>query len=180
VSEFQVVEDDEFEHDEGEKCISAGCVKHDTHWHDDFAYLNKNRLPVPDDAPTLETVKHLLDHTIQDNGDEPVYRFAVIYVNAQTGTLQVMTNPGMSHPATINLLGRALSIIAFQEAQAEQEAERIVVTGMGDALRRAVQRGGGNDMPDLSAILGGINPTGPRKAEPRKADDKDDMREGYL
>src|SRR5271166_1769348 len=128
------------------------CITHDEHWQDDFAYTNDDRLPVPEDAPRLSEVAKLIMHATKEGDNPVIYRFSLVYVDAATGNLQVITNPGMSGPASVNLLARAASVIAFQEAQLEKQAQQLLAGGLKTALRGAVEHGEG--LPNLAAIFG--------------------------
>ena len=128
------------------------CITHDEHWQDDFAYTNDDRLPVPEDAPRLSEVAKLIKHATKEGDNPVIYRFSLVYVDAATGNLQVITNPGMSGPASINLLARAASVIAFQEAQLEKQAQQLLAGGLKTALRGAVEHG--EELPNLAAIFG--------------------------
>lgn len=162
---------DENEHDDHDKT----CMVHDNHWQDDYAYVSSERrterLESGEDPPRTADMAQIIG-TLED---VPIYRFAVVYVNAETGNIQVATNPGMSGAKSINLLTRAAAIMAFQEASEEDQAEAIILHGMKRGLATAIA--GEGEMPDLSGILGGL----PNMPQPvKEVDDKADMRDGYL
>lgn len=159
------------------------CQVHDDHWQDDYAYVgSEKRLEAlkegPGELPSTESMAELISQL----EDVIVFRFALVYVNGETGNIQVATNPGMETPGAINLLAKAISVMAFQEAQLEGEAKHIVNMGMKEALKNALQ--GGGEMPDLSRLLGGLpNPLMPVEDD-TEGDERDrglhDMRDGYL
>ena len=162
---------DKFEgHDENEHDHEHGktCIAHDDHWQDDFAYVSEKRLPVPENAPRTAQMAAM----VADLDDVPIYRFAIVYVNAKTGNIQLATSPGVSAPASMNLLAKAISTLAFQEAYEERMAEQMLNSGLRDALKKAVE--GDGDIPDLSSVFGGMRETDD------VIDDVKNMRDGYL
>lgn len=122
-------------HDHGGDRNLRACLEHDEnhHWEDDEAYVETgDRLPVPEYAPTWEDIVTLLDNNPPE-GDSHIYRFAIVFVNAEDGQIGVFANPGAEPPSVINLLARAVSIMAFQQ----NEKGRI----MGEMLMGAIKGG---------------------------------------
>lgn len=150
---------------------SKECFGHDEHWQDDFAFVSEHRLPVPEDAPTLKTVAQVINQAAKDGGNVPVYRFAVIYVEAESGRIEVMTNPGMSRPAAMNLLTRATSLMAYQDAREEQEAVQMV-SGLGHFRPGTVL--------DLKSLFSEGLSTADEVTEDESSDDRSRMKGGYL
>lgn len=114
-------------HEHGPMC------PHNEHWHDDYAFTDEERLPIPDGAPTMHTVIDRISKTFDDDNNPVVYRFAMVYVNAESGQMQIVTNPGMGSSGTINLLSHAVSTLAFQE----DYHDRIQAATMGAAIQAA-------------------------------------------
>src|SRR5271166_1589238 len=94
-----------------------GCIAHDTgkHWVDDLAYIHESdRVPVPEYAPTYSDMLQV----IQENApkDDPaVYRFALVFVDGESGLINCLSSGGSEVSACINLLSRAISIMAHHE-----------------------------------------------------------------
>jgi len=132
---------------------TRGCPMHDKngHWVDDLAYTEEEkRLPVPDNAPRFTEVISVLKENIPE-GNPPVYRFALVMVNGETGLLNILA-PGQSTAgATINLLSRAVSQLAFQEHMMER-ATNNAMRGIMGMVRRGMEDGGDElplELPDL-------------------------------
>lgn len=161
------------DHDENEEGHEHDktCFAHDDHWQDDYAYTSEARLPVPEDAPRTAEMAKL----ISELEDVPIFRFAVVYVNAETGRVQLATNPGMATMAAANLLAKAIGILSYQEAYQERMAQQMLHRGLGKAISKAMM--GEGEMPDLSVILGGIPA---EKEDEEIVDTIRNMREGYL
>lgn len=159
---------DENEHDCSEHEHDKTCMAHDEHWQDDFAYTSTKRLPVPENAPRTAQMAKM----IGELDDVPIYRFALVYVDAKTGNVQLASSPGVSPSAAMNLLAKAISTLAFQEAYQERIAEQMLHRGLGQALAKAMV--GEGEMPDLTSILGG------EPDELKPVDDIKNMRDGYL
>lgn len=123
------------------------CLGHDTHmhWVDDIAYTEENtRIPVPDNAPTLRDIAALLSQSIPE-GDPKVYRFAVVYVDGETGKLDVFASRDNIY-STINLLTRAASIMAFQEYEQAKHTNDFLRQMLGRAAKAMPTL---PDMPEL-------------------------------
>lgn len=115
----------EQEHEDGYGV--KACPMHDEsgHWQDDEAYIDDDRLPIPDNAPTWgDLIAKLRDN--KPENDPIVYRFALVFVDAKTGLMNVYASPGQSHNMTINLMSRACAIMAFQVSQEEKMTEHML------------------------------------------------------
>jgi hypothetical protein len=125
-------------HHEGETGIhgNRSCPEHDPnkHWWDDYAYVyedNPEQCPnrFSDILKTLEVNK--------PEGDPRIYRFLLVYVDAESGKMDVLGNPGNSEYAAINLLTRAASLIAYTtEMQDNHEREKMLEMMGGKRMMR--------------------------------------------
>jgi hypothetical protein len=113
----------EYESDEYKNSHNSTCQEKDPqqHWVDDFAYASTERLPIPDDAPHADDMIKLLQKFARKTGNAPIYRFVLVCVDAECGNIIVVPSPGTHGPGIINLLSRAVSILAFQDALNEEE-----------------------------------------------------------
>jgi hypothetical protein len=147
------------------------CFGHDKHWMDDSVYVNygEEGAPVEDDSPGKEELIDLLEAAIDD--DQKIFRFALVFVD-EKGFIQLGTNPGMTPDTTINLLAKAISIMAVQEQIDDQMAYAQGMQKLGKALGMAAN--GEGPMPDLSSIFGGMDDNDSEEII------TNNMREGYL
>lgn len=116
------------------------CPHHDTsgHWMDDMAFVDDDRLPIPDEAPRWDKMSKAIKKAQPD--DNPViYRFCLVFVNAETGLPEVLANPGSDPISSINLLTRAASIMAYQHNEREEKMREAIMKQFGGANIRAFQ-----------------------------------------
>ena len=117
------------------------CPRHDLgkHWIDDLAYTQENtRLPVPTGAPTFRDMLEVIRQSAPEDNPS-VYRFALVFVDGETGGINCLSSAGLEVSSTINLLSRAISIIAFQDMRAERGAMNIV-SGLVTRLRNGYRQ----------------------------------------
>ena len=134
------------------------CFVHDPngHWHDDMSYISENE-PIPEGARRpvwAELVKKLSEYL---PGDTELDRFTLVYVKTDTRMIDIVGNPGSSPLTVINLLSRAASIIAFQEAKLQDDdATATMKTILGRLLssRDDIEpESGVEDVPGLGQYL---------------------------
>src|ERR1700739_4887795 len=91
-----MTENDEHTHDDDTEART--CPVHDPsgHWRDDFQYVRPDVAASDDDNNHISDIAELLTEFITIEGNVPIYRFALAYVNAATGLIQIVTDPGMS------------------------------------------------------------------------------------
>ena len=168
-------EDEQHEHD-------AMCFAHTDHWRDDeqFVFASQGG-ETQDDPPTFEDMLDVLSNNLSE--DNPVvFRFALTWVNDE-GHIQIASPGGSSSTEIINLLTRAASILAFQDAQMERVAHGMLDNGLKGALGHALS--GEGELPDLSAIFDNNRrekPPKQRNMVKGKVDHikPDEMKDGYL
>lgn len=104
------------------------CPKHEEngHWIDDLAYTQEeDRLPIPDHAPRYDDMVRMIQANMPE-GNPSVYRFALVFVDGETGGINALTSMGQDTAASINLLANAIRLVAFQDMRTERAISRTV------------------------------------------------------
>jgi hypothetical protein len=125
------------------------CFGHDSHWMDDSVYVNEGPEGAADCANSTKDLVKLLSSELPD---EKIYRFALVTVDDK-GFIQLSTSPGMAHDNVVNLLSRAISILAVQRGIDERNDRVDFLESLGEAVGMAMT--GDGEMPDLTVLLGG-------------------------
>lgn len=142
--------------EEAEHEHNRTCFGHDRHWMDDEVYVRygDDGAPVHDDAPNNNDLLEILQASLDK--EQLNYRFALVIVN-EKGGIQCATNPGATAMATMNLLARAVSIMAMQHDLEARETSNAFMSGLGDLLRKGVETGAvkigqynPDEMPDVN------------------------------
>jgi hypothetical protein len=137
-----------------DSCDDIRCIQHDKnrHWEDDMKYvdpLNIDDIP-PEQIPSWDMmVQKITEAKPDDTGG--IYRFALVIVDQKTGLMDVLGSPGQDPLRVINLLSRAVSIIAYTE---DVNAERNMSSTLATALKVYRDMLSGDEIP----VTDNINP----------------------
>lgn len=98
------------------------CPQHDPgkHWHDDYNYVFGTE-DGEENPPTWRDCIKLVRNSVKL--DEKIHKFAVVYVR-EDGILKCMASPGIGHHGSVNLLAKAISIMAYQKDAEEQRQQQ--------------------------------------------------------
>lgn len=97
---------------------TRACFEHDKseHWRDDYTFAIGE--PAHAAPNTYSDMVELLKRD-QPEDNPNVYRFATVYVRADTGTVELVGSPDQNHDQLVNLLSKAISLVAFQQDHAK-------------------------------------------------------------
>ena len=131
-------------------CTNPMCILHDPnrHWVDDYAYTDPD-LSVTGDTPNAETMLTVLGKYFDGRENPPVYRFAVAWVNQETGIIDVVGNPGSDENTTTNLLARAIALLAYQTS-VKMSIAGSELGGVADAIKTVINARYGQGAPQMS------------------------------
>lgn len=108
------------------------CPMHDPgkHWLDDYDYVFGTD-DAEDHPPTWQDFIKMVRNSVDLN--DKIHKFAIVFVK-DDGTLQVMASPGIGHNGSVNLLAKAISIMAYQEDAEEQHQQTQLAALFGGLL----------------------------------------------
>lgn len=105
------------------------CPIHDEnlHWQDDIAYVNGDVAEPPEGykAPTWAEMAAVILRDKPEAVDN-IYRFALVYVNGETGHIDVIGDPASNFLTVVNLLSKAISMMAFQESETVKRMQETI------------------------------------------------------
>jgi hypothetical protein len=125
-----------------ETCNNPMCIVHDTnrHWVDDYAYTDPDLAAIDETTPDAKKMLDVLSKYFNQLNNPSVYRFALVWVNHETGLIDAVGNPGSDEHTTTNLLARGIALLAYQASLKQ-------VMGLTQALKTVINSQYGKDMP---------------------------------
>lgn len=138
------------ENETEETCTDPGCAAHDPHhWRDDVYHTTEVTKELLQQSARYSDMVEAIKATEPEDNPH-IARFALAYVDAETGLIEVIGNPGANPLSIVNLLTRAASIVAYQEWAEENAIKKTMVnmiygTGVGERGHSVIP---GGNMPD--------------------------------
>lgn len=134
-----------------ETCNNPMCITHDPnrHWVDNYAYTDPNLAAIDETTPDAQKMLDVLSKYFDQLNNPSVYRFALVWVNQETGLIDAVGNPGSDEHTTTNLLARGIALLAYQASL--KQVMGMDYDGFPQALKTVISSQYGEDVPQMAS-----------------------------